>query len=262
MGILNLTPDSFSDGGQFASPAEALSKADGLLAEGAATIDIGGESTAPRATPITAAEELWRIEEVVKALAPRAFVSVDTYKSAVARRCLEHGARMINDTSALRADPEMAAVVRDFDAYVVLMHSKNDGPLPHATLVPKLYHDLVSQIAEFLKSRIDVALDAGIAMERIIIDPGMGAFISTDPEDSWKVLANLDRLRDCGVTAPILIGTSRKGFLGGALEERDPLSQLSALGAVLKGASIIRTHNVAMARSFLHSWIKMFEAGK
>lgn len=258
MGIVNLTPDSFSDGGCYPTTEAALAHARELVDSGAAILDIGGESTRPGSVPISAEEELRRIEPLVRELAPHAFVSIDTYKASVARRCLELGARMINDTSALRADEAMANVVREHSAYLVLMHSKATGKLPHATRDEKRYTHIVKEVAEYLSKRIEVALAAGIAFERVIVDPGFGAFLSHDPNDSWTMLAALDTFQRYGITSPILVGLSRKGFLGGELNERDPISQLAALAAVRKGASIVRTHHVRMARDFVAAWGRVF----
>lgn len=253
MGVLNVTPNSFSDGGRYFDTASAMTHADGSLAT-SDIIDIGGESTGPGAAPVPAEVELARVLPLVQTISERRRVSVDTYKAVVARRCLEAGAFMVNDVSALRGDPDMCSVVRDFHAQVVLMFCKERGSLPHVSDEDRVYTDPIVEIGDFLAKRIDYALRGGIAAERIIIDPGMGSFISTRHEVSWEVLARLDELIERFAPFPLLIGTSRKGFLGGPLSGRDPLSQLTALAAAEKGASVIRTHEPAMMRSFIDAW--------
>ncbi len=258
MGIVNVTPDSFSDGGSFVQKENAVSHAQAMRDVGASIIDIGGEATGPTSMPITAEEEIERIKDSVLHLAPEVFLSVDTYHSKTARFALENGARLINDVSALRADPEMAAVISEHKAFVVLMYSKEDSLTPHAKNTAREYDDVIKEIAEFLLRQIDYALSFGIALERIIIDPGMGRFVSHDPKYSWEILHRLEEFKTYGLNVPLLISTSRKGFLGGKIEERDPLSQLTGLSATLKGAQFIRTHNVKMAHTFFAAWQKIF----
>jgi dihydropteroate synthase len=257
MGVVNVTPDSFSDGGAFLSPQSAIDQAWHLARAGADVIDIGGESTGPGAEAVGAEEELRRIRPVVAALAKEMPLSVDTYKAEVAEFALRAGARMINDVSAVRADPEMAGVLKRHECLVVVMHSKESPDHPGATTSEKHYGDIVAEIAEFLKERIAFLSARGIDPRRIIVDPGMGRFLSGDPEHSWDVRRRLDELKRRLGGAPLLIGASRKGFLGGRPEGRDPLSQLAGLAAWLKGADIIRTHDVAMARDFLQAWRKL-----
>jgi len=257
VGVLNATPDSFSDGGSYITPKQALSHGEKLIEDGAHLVDIGGEATGPSSSVVDADEELRRIEPLVRSLSADVFVSIDTYKAKTARRCLELGARMINDISALRADREMVAVVRDFDCYLVLMHSKEEG-LPHVTSKAKLYDDIISEVCEFLLERIDYALQNGIRLERIIVDPGMGKFLSPDDNYSWELLRRFDELLQRNeIPCPLLVATSRKGFLGGPITARDPISQLTALSAYEKGASFIRTHNVRMARDFFAAWRRL-----
>lgn len=252
MGVVNVTPDSFSDGGRYAEAPAALAHARALLADGAHLLDIGGESTAPGSAPITSEAELARIEPVVRALAREAVLSIDTYHAATARRCLELGAQIVNDVSALRADPGMAEVVRDLGAVLVLMHAK-DGPLPHATNRPARYDDVVHDVGDWLARRIDVALRAGIPQERLVADPGWGRFLSLEPAHSWEMLARFDELVARLRPIPLLVGISRKGLLGVPLADRDPLSQLASLAAVQKGAALIRTHQPRMAGQFLEA---------
>lgn len=251
MGILNVTPDSFSDGGKYLKQEEAIKGAEELSLEGAAIIDIGGESSRPGSKSLSAEEELLRIEKIVSALAKRFTISIDTYKAKTAGRCLELGAKIINDISALRAEPELAKVIKEFNAFVILMHSKESDSHPLATKENKDYQNLIQEVAEFLLRRADFAMKAGITENKIILDPGMGGFLSPNPLYSWELLEKLELLIEKIKPFPLLLGTSRKGFLGGALKDRDPLSQLTALSASLKGASIIRTHRPKMFREFL-----------
>jgi dihydropteroate synthase len=254
IGVLNVPPDSFSDGGKFSDPGEACKRADSLVKEGADIIEVGGESTRPGAKPVSAEEELERIGPVVKEFASSTYLSVDTYKASVARECLKNGARMINDISALRADSKMAATIEEYGAAAVLMYSKESGAHPHVTDSKKDFQDVVSEISQFLCERISYAVKCGIGKDRIIADPGMGRFISHDPKYSWELLRSFSELTKHGLEVPLLVATSRKGFLGRPLEERDPVSQLTSLFAVTQGASFVRTHNPKMMREFLDIW--------
>ena len=248
MGILNITPDSFSDGGMFINPQIAIKHGEVLIAQGASIIDIGGESTRPNSSEVTQIDELKRIQEVVKVLAKINKISVDTFREETAKTCLELGAKIINDVSALRYSPNLAKIIAEHDAEVVLMHSKQTANSPHATSEYKEYDDVIFQTKEFLEKRIEYALSQGIDISKIILDPGMGTFISSNPSYSWEVLYKLDQLCDYFKDFRILIGTSRKGFLG--KEAIDPLSQFTALIGASKGAKIIRTHNVEMMSEF------------
>jgi dihydropteroate synthase len=250
MGVLNVTPDSFSDGGRHLAAAVAVVQARSMLADGAHCLDIGGEATSPGTKPMDAADELARIEPIVEALAGETVLSIDTYHAGTAARCLGLGARIVNDVSALRADPEMADVVREHEAVLVMMHAK-DGPLPHATDTPKIYRDVVREIGDFLEARVEHALARGIAAERLVLDPGWGRFVSLDPADTWELLRRFDELVVRFRPIPLLVGTSRKGFLGVPMQDRDPVSQLTALAAVARGALLVRTHAPRMMRQFL-----------
>ncbi len=250
-GVLNCTPDSFSDGGKFATPESALVAAREMRNQGAHAIDIGGESTRPGGDTVPAAEELRRIEPVVTSLAAEIPLSIDTYPAEVAERCLALGAAIINDVSAMRADPRMAAVCAEHRAYVVLMYSKESGDRPHASDRPRAYRSISDEIASELLRRVDAALDAGIKEDRLILDPGMGRFISCEPDDSWALLRHMARFVELVAPLPVMICTSRKGFLGGRLADRDPVSQLTALAALEQGVSAVRTHHVPMLRSFI-----------
>jgi dihydropteroate synthase len=261
MGVVNVTPDSFSDGGLFGTDEQAVAYAQKLSKQNAQIIDIGGESTGPGRGAISAEEELSRIGKIVAAVASEHFVSVDTYKAHTAERCIGLGAQMVNDVSAFRADPEMAYVVKEHDVFVVLMHSKETGAHPHATSTPKEYTNVVEEVCSFLQERVEFALSCGIKQEKIILDPGMGGFLSPNPAYSWELLANLGKIKERFPGFALAIGTSRKGFLGGELSKRDPASQLTALGAHLKGADIIRTHNVKMAQEFYAIWQRIEGGG-
>ena len=193
MGVVNVTPDSFSDGGRHLGADAAVAHGRQLMADGADLLDLGGESTAPGSRPITSDEELRRLEPVVRALAGEAVLSIDTYHAATAERCIMLGASVINDVSALRADPEMVAIVRDLRPVLVMMHAK-DGPLPHATDRPAHYDDVVRDVADWLSARVDVALKAGIDADQIVVDPGWGKFLSLEPDHSWEMLARFEEL--------------------------------------------------------------------
>jgi dihydropteroate synthase len=251
VGVLNCTPDSFSDGGEVKSTQEAINKGLSLIEDGANCIDIGGVSTGPGSQPISEEEELARILKAVKALASHTIVSVDTYRASVAKECLKVGAKIINDVSALRADPGMAKVIHDFGCPAILMYSKETGAHPHVTTNQIEYSDCTLHIIEFLKERVDFALSQGITSSQIIIDPGMGQFVSSDAKYSWEILKRLSEIEEALPEFPLLVGTSRKGFLGGDISERDPASSLTSLIAYSNGAKILRTHNVKMLVEFL-----------
>lgn len=264
MGVLNVTPDSFTDGGDYIDRTKAIARGHEMRSDAADLVDIGGESTAPGSQPINAEEELSRIERIVEALSPNMPLSIDTYRSTTAARCLELGAVMINDVSALRADPDLAAVIREHRAILAMMHAK-DGPLPHASDNAKVYQNVVTEAGDFLSERIDKALDLGIDEDRLIVDPGWGRFVSLEPEDTWTLLATLEQLAERLDPIPLMVGTSRKGFLGVPMADRDPVSQLTALVGTIKGAALIRTHHPRMAVQFLEAARKMRllgEAGK
>lgn len=255
MGILNITPDSFSDGGRYLNPEHALNQAEQLNLEGADIIDIGGESTRPGSIP--SEQELSRIKPVVEILAQKNFISIDTFRSETAETCLKLGAKMINDVSALRYSPTMAEIIRAHDCEVVLMYSKQAGQLPHATKDQKEYSDVITEIKDFLSNRIDYALSKGIKQSKIILDPGMGTFISPNPSYSWEVLTRFNEICQHFRDFRILIGTSRKGFLQSSAENLDANSQLTALFAKTKGAKIIRTHQVGMMSEFCKIWDRL-----
>jgi dihydropteroate synthase len=242
MGVLNVTPDSFSDGGLFVDPAEAIVHGKRLLAEGAALVDVGGASTRPGASPVSADEELARVEPVLEALRGLP-VSIDTSKAAVARRALALGAELVNDVTALRGDPVLAEVVADSDAFVCLMHMQGE---PRTMQAAPRYDDVVSDVLAFLEERVSFAVESGIAEERISVDPGIG--FGKTPDQNLELLRRLAELHALG--RPVLVGVSRKSTLGRVLG--DPSATAGSLAASVgaavvafeRGASMIRAHDV------------------
>lgn len=243
MGILNLTPDSFSDGGRYNALDMALARAEEMLKEGADVLDLGGESTRPGARRVTVKEELMRILPLLKKLVRRANVpiSIDTYKSAVARQCLEEGASLINDVTALRGDPQMADVIRDFSAPVILMHMKGT---PLTMQKNPRYSNLFLDIKTSLKESIRLALKSGISRSRILIDPGIG--FGKTVRHNLSLIKGLEFFARLGF--PVVIGISRKSFIGKVLglpvEERIWGTASSAAIAAWNGAHIVRVHDV------------------
>jgi dihydropteroate synthase len=242
VGVVNVTPDSFSDGGRFLRPEAAVALAIGQLEEGAALVDVGGESTRPGSEGVPAEEELARIEPVLERLQGMP-VSVDTSKAAVARRALELGAVLVNDVTALRGDPELAGVVADGGAYFCLMHMLGE---PRTMQDDPRYGDVVSEVKAFLEERLAFAVDAGIPEDRICLDPGIG--FGKTLEHNLELLARLDELVALG--RPVLVGASRKRFLGRLLGDAGALTGPVSAGvavAVLafeRGASLFRVHDV------------------
>ena len=245
MGVLNLTPDSFSDGGEFNAPRLALKRIEEMIAQGADIIDIGGESTGPGSFDVSAEEELVRVKPIIDA-APvgKTIFSIDTYKAPIAEYALKHGFQMVNDVTALRGDPKMIDVILKYKPYVVLMYSKDSTPRTTKEAVE--YDDVMATIKTFLLERIATLVEVGFPEDKIIIDPGMGAFISSIPDYSFEVIDRLKELTLLGY--PILIGISRKSCLGGKLEERDRPSVDWSLKAIQNGAEIVRIHNVVMIK--------------
>ena len=253
VGILNVTPDSFYDGGRYADAGRALDHALRMTAEGADAIDVGGLSTRPgtaQAPPVGADEEWRRLEPILASLAGRLRVpiSVDTYRASVARRALDAGAAMINDVSGLTADPEMASAVAGEGAGLVLMHALGAPDAMHA---PREYDDVGLEVRDFLAARMAAAVAAGVPAERIALDPGIG--FSKRAEQSVEALRALPRLTALG--RPLYIGVSRKSFLGQLtgrpVEERLAASLGATVAAVALGARIVRTHDVAATRDAL-----------
>lgn len=250
MGILNVTPDSFSDGGRFQHPERALERAERMVEEGADLLDVGGESTRPGAPPVDAAEERARVLPVLRLLKARLSVpvSVDTRRAEVARSVLQEGAEVVNDVSAL-SDPEMGAVVAEHGAGVVLMHMRGT---PRTMQLAPRYGDVAEEVADELEGALRRARAAGVAEERVVVDPGIG-FAKT-AEHNLELLARLEVLRRLG--RPVLLGASRKAFIGKLLggvpaEERGPGTVAACVAGLLHGARIFRVHDVAMVRQAL-----------
>ena len=252
MGIVNATPDSFSDGGRFNSLISLLTHAESLVADGADLLDIGGESSRPGARPISLAEELDRVIPLVEQLSGRVDVplSVDTVKPEVAQVALDAGAAIINDIGGLR-DPEMLRVVAASDAGVVIMHMQG---IPETMQHAPTYQDVVGDVHDYLASRVQLAEAAGIARERIALDPGIG--FGKSFEHNLHLLRELNQLTILG--CPLLVGTSRKGFLGKltgrTTSDRQVASVASALAASARGASIVRVHDVRATVDALLVW--------
>jgi dihydropteroate synthase len=242
MGVLNVTPDSFSDGGLFVDPAEALGHGKRLLAEGATVVDVGGESTRPRAMPVSSDEELARVEPVLEGLRGLP-VSIDTSKAAVAERALALGVELVNDVTALRGDPDLAGVVAAGDAFVCLMHMQGE---PRTMQDAPRYDDVVSDVLAFLEERVAFAVENGIAEERIAVDPGIGFGKTAD--QNLELLRRLEELGALG--RPVLVGVSRKSTLGKVLGDPTATtgSVAASIGAAVaafeRGASMIRAHDV------------------
>ncbi|HUA44333.1 MAG TPA: dihydropteroate synthase [Solirubrobacteraceae bacterium] len=251
MGVVNVTPDSFSDGGRYLDAGAAIEHGLALEAEGATILDVGGESTRPGAAPVSEAKELQRVIPVIEGLIERgsgARISIDTYKSGVAARALAAGATLVNDVTALRGDPEMAGVVAAAGADCCLMHMLGD---PRTMQRDPHYDDVVNDIKAFLAERMAFAARAGIARERILLDPGIG--FGKTVAHNLELLRRLDEFLDLG--RPVLIGTSRKSFLG-RLTGRDVDDRVAATIATCvlayeRGASVFRVHDVAPVRDAL-----------
>ena len=243
MGVVNVTPDSFSDGGVNFDPGDAAASARRMLAEGAAIVDVGGESTRPGADGVNADAELRRVVPVLEALEGEVPVSIDTSKAEVARRALELGAELVNDVTALRADPELAAAVAESGAYLCLMHMQGE---PRTMQVDPRYDDVVSEVAAFLEERLGVAVASGIAEERVCLDPGIG--FGKTVEHNFELIRRLGELTALG--RPVLVGISRKSSLGKLLGDPDATtgSVAASVGAAVaayeRGATILRVHDV------------------
>ncbi len=251
IGILNVTPDSYFDGGKYDSIEDAVRRAGEMLAEGADIIEVGGESTGPGSKDVSPDEELRRTIPVIRAIKeryPAARIAIDTYKSAVAREALSLGVTMVNDVTAGRSDPAILSAVASSASQLVLMYTKD--PTPRTTIEERRYDDVIATISAFLSERKDAAEEAGVHPDRIILDPGLGHFVSSDAHYSFAILARLVELHVLG--CPILVSPSRKSFLAGAgnlqTADRLPGTVAASAIAVLHGAAYIRTHDVRDVR--------------
>ncbi len=243
MGIVNVTPDSFSDGGENVDPAAAVATARRLLDEGAALVDVGGESTRPGADGVSVDEELRRVLPVLEGLSGLP-VSIDTSRAEVARRALALGVALVNDVTALRADPSLAGVIADAGAYVCLMHMQGR---PRTMQSEPRYDDVVEEVAAFLEERLAVAVTAGISEDRVCLDPGIG--FGKTVAQNLALIAGLGRI--CSIGPPVLVGISRKSTLARVLGDpggrvgSDAASVGGAVAAFDRGATLFRVHDVA-----------------
>ncbi len=246
MGILNVTPDSFADGGRFFARERAVEHGLAMARDGADIVDVGGESTRPFSEPVTAEEEMERVLPVIEALAREIDVpvSIDTTRAAVAREALAAGAAMVNDVSALRFDPCMAGLVAESDVPLVLMHMQGT---PGDMQKNPRYDDLIGEILAFLRDAVSRAVEAGVRREQILVDPGIGFGKTFD--HNLQVIRRLGRFSE--LDRPLVLGCSRKAFIGHFLgrepDDRDPGTMAAAAVAVMKGAQVVRVHNVPMA---------------
>jgi len=246
MGILNVTPDSFSDGGMFNTVERAVKRCEEMLEEGAKIIDVGGESTRPGAEPVSEEEEIKRVVPVIREIRKRLgdwfFISVDTYKSSVASASLSEGADIVNDISGFKFDPKMAGVVAEWKCPAVVMHIKGT---PRDMQKNPYYEDVMGEIIDYLKSSIELARKCGVNEEKLIVDPGIG--FGKRLEDNLCILRNLKELKVLG--RPILVGVSRKSFIGAITNVKEPKERLpgslaASVVAVVNGAKIVRAHDV------------------
>jgi dihydropteroate synthase len=244
MGVINVTPDSFSDGGLYLDPGAAIAHGEELVRDGAEILDVGGESTRPGAEEVSAEEELRRVEPVVEGLAG-VTVSIDTSKLAVAAAALDAGAEIVNDVTALRHDPEIAGLCAERGAGLVLMHMRGT---PRTMQEDPVYEDVVDEVKAFLAERMEAALAAGVEEGRIWLDPGIG--FGKTLEHNMELLARLGELRSLG--RPLVVGTSRKSFIGkldgSEASERLGGTIASSVLAAVEGADVLRVHDVSEVR--------------
>jgi dihydropteroate synthase len=244
MGVVNVTPDSFSDGGLYLDVDAAIAHGEELARDGAEILDVGGESTRPGAEEVSVAEEMTRVVPVVAGLAGSAIVSVDTSKVEVAEAALDAGASIVNDVTALRGSPEIGGLCAEHDAGLILMHMQGD---PRTMQESPVYEDVVAEVKAFLAERLEVAVGAGVAEEKVWLDPGIG--FGKTLEHNLELLRRLGELRELG--RPLVVGTSRKSFIGkiDGSEVGDRLggSIASSVLAAAAGADVLRVHDVAEA---------------
>jgi len=259
MGILNVTPDSFSDGGQFLNKNSAIGHALKMIEEGADIIDIGGESTKPFSSPVSLDEELSRVLPVIEDLRKETDVciSIDTTKSEVANQALKMGASIINDVSAMEFDEKMIGIALKFDCPIVLMHMKG---IPKNMQENPHYSSLISEIITYLNARIDFVLSKGIDRKKIIIDPGIG--FGKSVENNFEIINNLNQFVDLGY--PVMLGASRKSFIGITLDVPEDKRVEGSLAANIigfqKGVSVFRVHDVDQTRKALTITKKIFNS--
>jgi dihydropteroate synthase len=261
VGILNVTPDSFSDGGDFLDPEAAAMRAVAMLDEGAGMLDVGGESTRPGSDPVSQEEEIRRVVPVIErilSVRPEAVISVDTYRSGTATAALEAGASLVNDVTAIRGDPRMASVIQEAGCPVILMHMQGE---PKTMQKDPHYKDVVREVRDFLAERAEYAVAAGVRPEHIIVDPGIG--FGKNLEHNLDLLNNLGAIVDLGL--PVLIGVSRKRFMEritGVQEAKARVSGTVAASVLAyeRGATFFRVHDVrancealAVAEAVLHT---------
>ena len=257
MGILNVTPDSFSDGGQFLKVENAFTHSIKMIEEGADIIDIGGESTKPFADPVSTDEELSRVIPVIEKIRSEydILISIDTTKSKVAEEAITAGANIINDVSAMEIDENMLQVAKNYNSPIIMMHMKG---IPKNMQNNPTYDHLITEIKDYLSSRVKCAINAGIDKKNIIIDPGIG--FGKSVEHNFEIINNLDSFVDLGF--PVLLGASRKSFIGLTLdvEEKDRLEGSIAANVIglQKGAKIFRVHDVLAAKKSLIIANKIF----
>jgi dihydropteroate synthase len=242
MGVVNVTPDSFSDGGLYLDPDAAIAHGEELVAQGAVILDVGGESTRPGAVEVDAGEELRRVGPVIAALAGQATVSVDTSKAVVAEAALDGGAEIVTDVTALRGDSDMAGLCAERGVGLVLMHMRGN---PRTMQADPVYEDVVDDVKAFLAERLEFAVGAGVDEEKVWLDPGIG--FGKTREHNFELLRRLGELRALG--RPLVIGTSRKSFIGAVdgspAGERLGGTIASSILAVAEGADVLRVHDVA-----------------
>lgn len=264
MGILNVTPDSFSDGGRFASIDAALKRAEQMIAEGAGILDVGGESTRPGCSRVSSGEEISRVVPIIKAMTDRfdTPVSIDTSKSEVAAASVEVGAELINDISGLRWEPSIAAIAAASGAGLILMHSRGSFETMHSQ--PPV-DDIVAEVRSGLALSIQAAREAGVIDRQIALDIGIG--FGKTFEQNLELLAKLDRITDEFESYPVLVGTSRKSFIGKILDNAPPSERLggslaSAIIAVMRGARLLRVHDVKETVAALRVWERVENSGE
>ncbi|MCA1663026.1 MAG: dihydropteroate synthase [Myxococcales bacterium] len=245
MGVVNVTPDSFSDGGAFDDTAAAIAHGGALVSEGADIVDVGGESTRPGAAPVPVKQEAARVLPVVRALAGAVTVSVDTYKADVAAAALDAGAEIVNDVSGGTLDPELLRVVARHRAYVILGHLRGT---PAEMQAHARYTDVARDVVRELGERFDAALAAGVAATRVLVDPGLG--FAKSGAHNLELVARLGELRALG--CPIVVGASRKSFLGAltgrAVDDREVATAAANSAAILNGAHVVRVHDVRVQK--------------